>query len=172
MLISCQIDGNRQVDRDRFTFNTGDDTEIFFKNVRQSYYDLEENKAAQINVFRFSDRLITEDQPVINLAIVHQYVNDKAFILVERNEWFDDQTGPLQLESTLKNGTITEIDLETMNKDAMLEFATRVYEDLQQGAEFKLIQKGERIPIFTDKKEREAIRITLSDYYRLTRIFQ
>ena len=47
MQYSCQIDRDKKVNFEDFNFKTGDDTEIFFKNMRQSYYDLEENKAAK-----------------------------------------------------------------------------------------------------------------------------
>ncbi|MEM1408742.1 MAG: hypothetical protein AAGG59_18305, partial [Bacteroidota bacterium] len=58
-VFSCHINADKKVTLDNFEFKTGDDTELFFKNVRQSYYDLEENQAAKFNLFRFSDRAVS-----------------------------------------------------------------------------------------------------------------
>jgi hypothetical protein len=39
LLTGCKIDRNREIDHEKFTFKASDDTELFFKNVRQVYYD-------------------------------------------------------------------------------------------------------------------------------------
>ena len=49
-LVGCSVNADKKVSLENFEFKTGDDTELFFKNVRQSYYDLEEKKAANFNL--------------------------------------------------------------------------------------------------------------------------
>jgi len=169
LISSCQIDKDKKVDRDKFTFKTGDDTEIFFKNVRQSDYDLEENKAAKFNVFRHEDRPHTNDKPVINLAIIHNFMDDEAYLLIEPNDSlsvFD----PLQIE--IRNDSVADhIMLKSVNRESMLEFASRIFEGIQKDAEFFVVHQDDRIPILDQKEERKAFRITTSDYYRLTRVY-
>jgi len=169
LITSCQIDKDKKVDREKFTFKTGHDTQLFFKNVRQSDYDLEENKAAKLNVFRHEDRLITDDQPVINLAIVNNFMDDEAYLLIEPNDSLN-VFDLLQIE--IRNDSVTDlIMLKSVNRESMLEFASRIFEGIQKDAEFFVIHQDERIPILDEKEEREAFRITTSDYYRLTRVY-
>lgn len=172
-ITSCKLDSDKQIDRNKFTFKTGDDTELFFKNMRQSYYDLEENKAAKFNVFRHEDRLQTDSIPVINLAIVNNYLHDEAYLLVEPNEYLAD-VDPLKIALFMRPDTSSKADtviLDEYNHESMLEFSSELYEALLKNAQFKVAYEGDWQPILTSKEEREAFRITVSDYYRLTRIY-
>lgn len=162
---SC-LDRNREVKRDKLTFKTGDDTELFFKNVRQLYYDLQENSAAKLNVFRLKKRVESEDHPIINLAIVMSYVKDEAYILVEPNELIGLDKIEVEWQHENDKGTIA---LEDFNRDKMLEFASAIYEGIEKGYDFKIT--GKEGEFLKDNAEREAFRVTMSDYYRLTRVF-
>lgn len=173
LLSACKMDSEKRIDRKKFTFKTGDDTELFFKNMRQSYYDKEVNKAAKFDVFRYEDRVTGEDQPILNLAIVINYLHDEAYLLVEPN-------APLDNEDELKVKWATNeadqaddglIVLETPNRESMLEFASQIYEVLQQNAEFEVEVDGNYVPVLDSKEEREAFRVTVSDYYRLIRVY-
>ncbi|MEO1051568.1 MAG: hypothetical protein AAFX87_13135 [Bacteroidota bacterium] len=167
---SCQIDGDKQVDRDKFDFKTTDDTELFFKNVRQLYYDLEELPAGNLNVFRIKSRNTSDNTPVINIAIVMNWLKDEAYVLIEPSSVLAE-SGSLSLKwENQESGTSGQIELSSRGKEAMLEFATRVYEEVKNGSSFS-IDDDDNTPILVDSEEREAIRKTMSDYYRLTRIF-
>ena len=79
---SCSIDSNKKVPEGTIDFSTRDDTEIFFKNIRQSYYDLMELKEAKLNIFRWSDSPDIS-KPTVQLAIIHNWYEDEAFIWIE-----------------------------------------------------------------------------------------
>jgi len=165
LLVACKLDSDKAIDREKFTFKTGDDTELFFKNVRQSNYYLEENKAAKFNVFRHEDRL--EDvAPAINLAIVINYLQDEAYLLVEPTEDLRQQE-EIVVETT--NGS--EIVLSNFSKEGMLEFVTQIYEHLLHDEQFFVLIYGDKSPLLANTVAREAFRVTVSDYYRLTRIY-
>jgi hypothetical protein len=53
----------------------------------------------------------------------------------------------------------------------MLEFGSQIYEAIQAKKSIYVLYKREYVPIFTDEPEQEAFRITMSDFYRLTRVF-
>ena len=168
VVCSCQIDKDKGIDRDKFTFKTGDDTELFFKNMRQSYYDLEENQAAKFNVFRFKKRIQDDSKAILNLAIVINYLQDEAYILLEPSgSLTNDPPWVVNWADTVSN-TSGQFKLEAMNRDNMLEFGTLLFEGIEQNYTFTL---AEGTPFLNSSKEREAIRITMTDYYRLTRIF-
>ena len=167
-LFSCQLDKDKGVDRNKFTFKTGDDTEIFFKNMRQSYYDLEENKAAKFNVFRIKSRLKEDSLPLLNPAIVINYLQDEAYILLEPNA-FLQRYGPLTIQwRHTESGEAGTYQLDAMNKNNMLEFSSLLYEGIMANYQFTL---PDGVPFLEDPTAREAFRITMSDYYRLTRVF-
>lgn len=170
IISGCKIDNDKTIDRDNLTFKIGTDTQLFFKNVRQSYYDLEENKAAKFNVFRFSDRNMNPEEAVLNLAIVINYLQDEAYLLVEPSELLADENIELRAEHPT-TGESVSLHLVAANREGMLDFCTSVYELIVQGYDIEMKLREKRQPILNTPETREAFRITVSDYYRLTRVF-
>ncbi|MTI41138.1 hypothetical protein [Fulvivirga lutimaris] len=170
IITGCKIDDDKTIDRDKLTFKIGTDTQLFFKNVRQSYYDLEENKAAKFNVFRFSDRSKNPEERVLNLAIVVNYLQDEAYLLIEPSEAIGNENIELRAQHP-NNGDVKGAILNEMNREAMLNFCTDVYELLVQGYQFEIKVGEEWRPVLDNHEAKEAFRITVSDYYRLTRVF-
>ncbi|MEQ8243287.1 hypothetical protein [Fulvivirga sp.] len=167
---ACKIDDDKTIDRADLTFKIGTDTQLFFKNVRQSYYDLEENMAAKFNVFRFSDRNVNPEALVLNLAIVVNYLQDEAYLLVEPCEAIGSENIELRAQHP-NNDDVKEINLNEMNREAMLNFCTDTYELLVQGYQFEINVGEEWKAVLDTHQAKEAFRITVSDYYRLTRVF-
>lgn len=167
---SCQIDRDKKANIEDFNFKTGDDTEIFFKNMRQSYYHLEENKAAKFNVFRHEDRVTEADYPLLNLAIVINYMQDEAYLLLEPNDVLQDEEQMKVFWSGELN-TSGEITLENYNRQEILEFTSRIYEALKKKADLYIEIEKNKVPVLKNENERETFRITVSDFYRLTRIY-
>ena len=69
-ILSCNPDKQTKVDPNEITFATDDASVLFFKNVRQLYYEMEEMEAAKLKIFRHKKRDQSQDEPIINLAIV------------------------------------------------------------------------------------------------------
>jgi hypothetical protein len=170
IISGCKIDTDKTIDRDKLSFKIGTDTQLFFKNVRQSYYDLEENQAAKFNVFRFSERNVNPEEAVLNLAIVINYLQDEAYLLIEPSKIIADEEIMLNAENPLADESIT-LRLEEVNREGMLNFCTSVYELIVQGYDIKMMVEDQWQPILNTPQTREAFRITVSDYYRLTRVF-
>ncbi|UII28007.1 hypothetical protein LVD15_06170 [Fulvivirga maritima] len=169
IITSCNIDSEKGVDLTDFDFKTGDDTEIFFKNVRQSYYDLEENKTANLNIFRFEDRVKESAHPVLNLAIVFNYLQDEATLLIEPlNLTLEDSLEVITYQDEQQGDTLT---LSSFNRSAMLTFINDIYQHMLKGNKFKIKTERGYEELLSTKQEREAFRLTVSDYYRLTRIY-
>jgi hypothetical protein len=163
----CTLDSDTGVDRSRFTFKTGDDTEIFFKNVRQSDYDLEVNTAAKFNVFRHEERILTDTLPWIYPAIVINYLQDEAYILLEPSPKLADA----DVWEVVIGPEADTLRLETPNRENNLEFATRIFESLREGKSIRIRSGNEFVPFLEQPDASEAFRITMSDYYRLVRVF-
>ena len=128
LLLACNLDKESRVNRDRLDFTTTDESELFFKNVRQPYYELEAVEAAGMNVFRFDDRSLAEDQPVINLAIVHQWRLDEASIFIEPNTFFEE--GELTLNWYSASGEQGQLSYARGNREVQQAFVVDLYDHL------------------------------------------
>lgn len=166
---ACKIDRDRNIDRSKFTFKTGDDTELFFKNVRQIYYD-HTVMPGNREVFRYPERCTEDESPCIAAAIVGNFDNNEAYILIE-TLGLPDETHAIVVNATDSLQQVYNIVLQQRGRDLMLEFASQVYEAIEHGHKLSLELNGTAAPIFTEDEEREAFRVTMADYFRLTRIF-
>ncbi|MDW3196961.1 MAG: hypothetical protein R8G66_31580 [Cytophagales bacterium] len=80
---SCSLDQDKSIALEDIDFDTRDDTELFFKNIRQSSYHLEENKPASINIFRLKDNPLDSNSLEPNPIIIHHWLRDKAYLWLE-----------------------------------------------------------------------------------------
>lgn len=169
--MSCKVDRDKAVEREKFSFKTGDDTSIFFKNLRASEYEKEERKNPRWDIYRHEDLYSDTSGYAINTAIVVNIMEDEAYILVEPGEKLRSLEQIIVFWSNKKNNESGDIILQQQNKEAMLEFASQLYEAMREGKSLILQAGDEFIPIFEDEKRREAFQKTMADYFRLTRIF-
>ncbi|MEM8569216.1 MAG: hypothetical protein AAGF85_22370, partial [Bacteroidota bacterium] len=159
LLFGCNVNSGKKVTLENFEFKTGDDTELFFKNVRQSYYDLEENEAAKFNLFRLSDRVINDTLPILNLAIVINYLQDEAYLFLEPNKVLS-QYDPLTIKwRNAEDGISGEFILESRNREGMLRFADKMYKGILAGYDFTLSDQQE---LLSTQSEIDAFRITMA----------
>ncbi|MCU0446177.1 MAG: hypothetical protein MUE85_14820 [Microscillaceae bacterium] len=148
-------------------FKTRPDTEIYFKNVRQLYYDREEQTNTKLNLYRFAQRSKTDQKPAINLVIVHNWRYNEAYLLVETNNFFP-KTPPFKLFWRNKNGRDGTIFFENGDKTAHFAFANALYQGVLDEYVFYQSVRGQEVTILNSRVEREAIRITMLDYLKLT----
>ena len=80
-LVSCHPNKNKLIDLNDLKFKTTDASEIFFKNIRKSYYEIEEIPESGIEMYRLkSDKeLSTPLKPFI----VYNWRQDFASIMFE-----------------------------------------------------------------------------------------
>jgi len=136
------------------TFETDEASKLFFKNVRKSYYDLEELPEAQLEVYRFKKRSTSEEKPLLNIALVNNWRYDEAYILLEPNS----AAGLLNdLHLRWTNGETKEkgeLRFEGGNKKAHLLFAADIYDRLLSDCTFELRQGEDWLPIFFKRKRK------------------
>lgn len=167
-LAGCKIDRDRPVDFNRLTFTMPDDTELFFRNVRSIYYDREVRGSQE--VFRWADRPDSTGNPTLTPALVLSPMNDMAFVVLE-----------LEPGNASEGLTLIAVDSATNRIDTLrlaeplprpsLELATRIYEGIRQNQGFQLLQPDKPKPVLQTDLERETFRVTMADYFRLTRVF-
>lgn len=172
LLISCKIDREKTIDRSRFSFKITADSHLFFKNVRQVYYDFTDLQEAGWHAYRLSNRYQSNNYPVINTTIVIDWRKDEAYLLVEGNSFLDELPELVIQEKNPVTGITYSYQLTERGKENMLEFATKIYEGIMAENEFAISINGDLIPFFQEDSDRENFRIVMADYYRLTRIIR
>jgi predicted nucleotidyltransferase len=167
---ACNVDKNKKVKDSDVAFETTDNTVIFFKNLRQSYYDKQENTQARIDIYRSKKRILKETSPVINLAIAHHWRNDKAYIMIEPNELLGNEV-LLEIiwKDTIQQNTGKYI-FDFGDMEQHYRFATSLYQSIQDKHELQVKLKGEIVPLMPLEEEKEIFRKTMLDYLRLVNV--
>lgn len=169
VLIACNInvDKDKKIATDKVKFSTSDASELFFKNIRQTSYDKEEQIDTKLEIYRNRERSKLKDIPVLNLAIVLNWRFDEAYILVEPNEYLSNmETLSILWKDPANNQSGNYIFLPG-NKDSHFQFAAEIYKSVLSGHElFVKTEKGNQ-QLFQKKHYKEVFRKTMLDYYRL-----
>ncbi|AHM61206.1 hypothetical protein D770_14760 [Flammeovirgaceae bacterium 311] len=168
LLLACDTDSKKQINRESLRFHTTDDAELFFKNLRRTEYDYQNLKAAKLDIFRHQDRNQEADYPLLIPALVVNWRYDEAYIVLEANELLGE-VRPLIVEWQDKQQQRGQYILESNNKMEQLKFASQLYEGIQQGRQFYLHTNSTSMPFMEKPTDRRVFRTTLFDYYRLTR---
>lgn len=163
---SCGQIANDSLDPNKVVFKTNDASKLFFKNTRKTYYDLEVNELAKLEVYRWKDSP-DQSQPQLNLALVNNWRFDEAYLLIEPNALIDLNTLKLRW-SNLENGSSGKIEFVPGNKENHARFAGLVYQQLRKDSKMEIFLNNEWKPFFTDNTSKDAFEKTVYDFYRLT----
>lgn len=144
------------------TYTTRDDSELFFKNIRQSNYDLQEEKEARINIFRHRKR---NRASLLNIAIAHNWIADQAFIMLE---WSDSSLN--SNDAVVYTYSNKEIIYQPGSVRQQTEFARDLYNLLQEGEQAFMINDRDTLFLYRLNEERDLFFTVMNDYFRLTGI--
>lgn len=172
LVTGCKIDREKAIDRSLFSFKITADSHLFFKNVRQVYYDFTDLNEAGWHAYRLSDRYQGNDYPTLSPTIVIDWRKDESYVLIETNDVLVDLAMLSIHEKNPETGMVYSYELAERGKENMLEFATKIYEGIMAENEFTVLLNGEKIPFLQENGDRENFRIVMADYYRLTRIIR
>ena len=162
---ACGINANKEAET--FDgFSTDESSKLFFKNVRRSYYDVTILEAAKLETYRFKKRVVSEEQPIINLAIVNNWRYDEAYVLLEPNAVLNQDELKIRWE---EEGQQKELVFANTNKDSHGDFADKVYELINAEIEMEIWAGDSWRSFLNTSQSKEAFRLTMYDYYRLVR---
>ncbi len=136
---------------------------IYFKNIRASYYDIEAHKDAKMTIYRYGKRIQESPDPILNLSILINRIKDEAYLYVEPTVQL-----PLKMRWESEDKTNSgELLFAGGDKFAHFYFVKELYPLLLENMYFELLHERNWIPIIQNQKEKEALRITCVDYFRL-----
>lgn len=167
-LISCHTREDKKIDSEAIRFKTTDSSVLFFKNLRQSYYDKQENNVAKADIYRDADRSKDQTTPIINLAIVHHWRNETVYIMVEPNELLSNE---IRLEvkwQSPKNQDNGIYIFDFGDMEMQYKFANLLYGSIQKQHILKVKVNGKWLDLMSKEDEKEVFRKTMLDYLKLT----
>jgi hypothetical protein len=147
---------------DEVSFHVQENEELYFKNIRSYYYEIEEREDAQFRLYRLKARRKDSLQPTLNLAIVNNWRMDEAYVLIEPNFEIEDGYS-LALSTENQSDTINSKFLNTPQQFIL---ATKIYETLAAEGTVKLIE-NEGVDLFEKEEDRMVVMRVLKDYFKL-----
>jgi hypothetical protein len=166
-LASCTVP-HKELEQGEVSFKTSDASVLFFKNVRQLYYDREYMPAGKIDIYRISKRNKEQHQPVINLAIANNWRHSEAYLLIEPNDMLAD-LARLEVAWTTPAGDTTGSYIFSYGpKGNHFHFANQIHKSILQQHSLKIkVNDSTSVDFLNESTDREAFRKTMLDYYRL-----
>ena len=161
IFFSCNADRNKKVDVDEFDFSTTDASELYFKNIRESYYNVEEKDGIKVFRLKAYDDI---EKSVMKPMIVYHWRTDKAYLMLEFSDDVDAEDISLQLAGSAQNYEIVQI------KDH-LALANDLYNTINEEKECLLNQGGELTPLFSETSEKSNFSLVLYDFFRFTNVY-
>ncbi|WP_448518073.1 hypothetical protein [Rhodoflexus sp.] len=169
---ACNPDKDTKVNSEEVHFNTSASSVLFFKNVRQLYYERQENQAAKAIIYRMRERVRDKNIPLLYPSIVLLWAQDEAAVILEKNEFLAD-TDTLRLVWT---DTIQHIEGEYLfpngDKRTHYKLAAQIYRSIQENHQLWLVTDSARIPFLANERQREPFRKTMIDYFRLVNVLR
>jgi hypothetical protein len=171
-ITSCNVKSEKKIDKENVKFATTSDSRLYFKNVRQIYYDKENQEHTKMEIYRFGKRNLSQQVPVLNVALVHNWRYDEAYVIIEPNSYFDNVT---QIEVEWQNPSNKQSGVYRFSfgsKENHYKFATEIYQSIL--AKHKLLvynTSKQWVNLFASEADRDNFRKTMVDYYRLVNLY-
>jgi len=165
-------DKNKKIDPAKVQFTTTASSLLFFKNVRQLYYDRQVQQAAKLDLYRIGERKLDPSKPILNLIIVNNWRYDETYILLEPNAFFTDSDSLRVAWQNQKTGQSGEYIFPNGDKKTHFKFAAELYGSIQDGHQLTLQTDTATYPILATEAHREPFRKTMIDYLRLVGVLQ
>ena len=162
---SCHPEKNKLIDLENIRTTTTDASELFFKNVRQSDYLLQENAEAKMNLFQLRD---WPDSSLASVKIVINWYTDNAYLMFTLNPPLDPQQGFTLVARSDDEELRTYF--QPSNVRLQIEACATVYNHIKQNHKLEIRQGDISLPFLEDAEARAALRITVFDYLRLVEL--
>lgn len=169
LLSSCQHRLDKAVDPYQPKYRSSEASKLRFHNVRSIFYDVEVIKENKMKLHRLKSRVENKAKPILNLAIVNNWMYNEAFVVVEPNAWFpkpDSIVVRWQLPDSKVQG---QYEYVNATKDGHFTFASELHRGILRGYKMQVQNKEGAWVSFMPpgSDERDVFRVTMIDFYRL-----
>ncbi len=161
--MGCHPDKNKLVDVDTLRFQSTDASEIYFRNLRRSYYQVEENKEAAVDLYTLSDYQ-NFPHTILKPTIAYNWRNDFVAIMLNRSDELKKEENLVlvfQNPEGQEKMIFNEADIKTQTMVAI-----RLYNGILNKSEISLVRNRQKELLFENQEEKELFRITIFDFLR------
>lgn len=144
------------------TFSINDSNRLYFLNVRSIYYDREVRRDAGMSLFRHGKRRQSDSLPTLDLVILLNSAKESAYIFfeLENAEW------PIKIIAKSQAETAV-LEFRKGNNADHFAMYQQLKTFIKSDAEFEMDLGQKSIPLWTEPKEKAAIKLVIEDYDRL-----
>ncbi|NJO03458.1 MAG: hypothetical protein HC880_18835, partial [Bacteroidia bacterium] len=132
--LGCQSrSGSDRINPEDAHFGTSDASELFFINVRQIYYNREDQTTTQLRIYRLKSWSLSDTLASFRLAIVNNWRYDEAYILIELNALLapSEVLEIVWQSPTRKQEGKYLFPLPKVNKEAHYKLASQLYQSIR-----------------------------------------
>lgn len=149
-------------------FRTTAPSLLYFKNMRSSYYRVEEQPQSRIELYRSSRFEETAYRPIIYPIIVNNWLEDEAYLFLQPNEYEGGYLAPLTFAQDTLPGSERFL-LQPATPLRQRELGLLIYDGLLKGEPWYVAAADSAlVPLFRQGSDRQAFLSTVQDYLRLT----
>ncbi len=167
ILYACHPDKQKEVSLTELNFQTTDQSEIYFKNVRRSYYNLEELPDAAIEVYT-----LPEYQEIyfsyLTPQITYNWRNDFAAIMLKLSPQLENQQAITLIIETKDQEEKILVNLDNIKTQSTI--AVKLYNAILRGDQIYVVIERQKQPLFASDEEKNNFRITIFDFLRLVEL--
>ena len=144
------------------TFRVDDANRLYFLNVRSIYYDREIRRDAGMTLFRHGKRFQSDSLPTLDLVILLNPAKDDAYV------YFDLKNAEWPIQIRAKAGGKDQIfEFSNGNNSDHFSFLKKLKPAIDQNTDFELIVGGKSFALWSEEKEKQAVKSVIEDYFRL-----
>lgn len=155
--------GQPRILHEKVNFHVLESDALFFKNLRQFYYDKQVREDAGYELFFHPDQKIFADWAP-RLVIVNNWKMDEAYITFQTRNG-DQANAKLRLATTNEKEVI---DLKNANVLMQLELAVSLYQCVNdEKCQMEISQNDSWTFLWSTRDERLVVKTILKDYFKL-----
>lgn len=143
------------------TFRVSDSARLYFLNLKAIKYDREIRQDAGMTLYRHRGFSEQDSVPGLHLIIIINPNNDEGYIYLD----------PINLEFPfsikLAENDSSTVEMVNGNKVDHFDQLQAILPWIKSEAKLELVVKDQKIPLWQSESEKEALKVTLEDYFRL-----
>ncbi|RUA35730.1 MAG: hypothetical protein DSY77_02195 [Bacteroidetes bacterium] len=165
--MACSVNTSKEVELNKLRFNYTDDAYLFFRNMRQRQYDLEVMEEGGWRIYRHEDRQQDTSGFYFNVSLVVNWKLNRVYPIIEMTEQLKKE-GLVVEWRALESDESGKLTLEGIKRRDEMLFVSKIYNKMTEEVEFFISIENQKTPLFPNTDAKEAFRISLYDFYRMT----
>jgi hypothetical protein len=169
-LIACQVDNasSESPKTEKSPYHTTAPSLLFFKNMRSTYYTMEEQAKSRIELYRHARFQENNQRPLLIPVIANNWMEDEAYLFLEKAPYQNGYANPLTIRLVSGEGE-EEIQLAPANVDNQYALSIKLYESIKASNSIMVKDSsGQWVGVLEEKSDRMYYTTTVRDFLKLT----